>query len=135
MDDASQKVARLRLAGGFFKTVRLSAKSSEHDIRNAYSRLYYSFFHLGHVLLGRYYNHDELPKRIRKRDAALGQFVEALRKFRIEADYIPDIVSRQYNGNVEAYRVKAEQVLLEAEIEFDRMLKLCQRKGKPKKPK
>jgi hypothetical protein len=85
--------------------------------------------------LGRYYNHDELPKRIRKTDPALGQFVEALRKLRIEADYIPDVVGRQYNGNAEAYRVKAEQVVREAQVQFNRMLKLCRRKGKLKKRK
>jgi hypothetical protein len=135
VDDASQRAARLRLAEGFLKTVRVGAQSSEHDVRNAYSRLYYSFFHLGHVVLGRYYNHDELPRRIRKTDPQLGQFVEGLRKLRIEADYIPDVVRKQYNGNVEAYRVKAEQVLLEARIQFDRMLKRCRRKGKLKKLK
>jgi hypothetical protein len=85
--------------------------------------------------LGRYYNHDDLPKKIRKIDPALGRFVEALRKLRIEADYIPDVVRRQYNGNAEGYRVKAEQVVREAKVQFNRMLKLCRRKGRLKKRK
>ena len=125
MDSPSQRAARLKLAQGFFKTIRLKRHASEHEIRNALSRCYYAFFHLSHVVLGRYRGHDLIAGEIRERDSALGDFVEVLQALRIEADYIPDVVAMKYDGHLDAYRFRADQVLAQAPAQFRRALKLA----------
>jgi hypothetical protein len=86
VDDPKTSRARLNLAKGFFETVRLHDTSSEHEIRNALSRCYYSFFHGCHVVLGRYWRHKEVAEQIGVEDEPLGHFVERLRRLRSEAD-------------------------------------------------
>ncbi len=126
MDSPGQSAARLRLAKGFFKTVGVQPRSSEHEIRNALSRCYYSFFHLSHVVLGRYRGHELVATEIGDLDNALGQFVTTLQALRIEADYIPDVVRREYGGELAEYRLRANLVLAQAEAQFKRMIKLSE---------
>lgn len=133
MDSSKQRAARLRLAEGFFETLRLDARSSEHEIRNALSRCYYSFFHLSQVVLGRYRGHELVAQEIGNSDDSFGQFVATLQALRIEADYIPDVVQRIYGGDLAAYRFRAGQVLAMAAANFEGMLKLARRKFKKKK--
>src|SRR5262249_12132312 len=50
--DLQEQIAtRLRLALGLFETVTITSSSSEYDIRNGLSRLYYAFFHASLGLL------------------------------------------------------------------------------------
>ena len=133
MDNPRRRAARLKLAKGFFGTVRLDPRTSEHEIRNALSRCYYSFFHLSHVVLGRYRGHDLVATEIANLDTSLGKFVTTLQALRIEADYNPDVVQMKYGGELAAYRLRADQVLAEAETQFERMLKLARRRSGLKK--
>lgn len=129
MDNPRQSAARLRLAEGFFKTVRLKSRASEHEIRNALSRCYYAFFHISHVVLGRYCGHELVAAEIGKRDAVLAEFVATVQALRIEADYIPDVVEMKYGGELDAYRLRADQVLAEAATQFRRALRLALRRS------
>ena len=133
MDSPRQSAARLRLAKGFFQTVGLSPRASEYEIRNALSRCYYAFFHISHAVLGRYRGHELVSAEVGKSDALLGEFVATLQALRIEADYIPDVVQMKYSGELGAYRLRANQVLAEARMQFERALKLAKRRRGPKK--
>ena len=133
MDNPRQSAARLRLAEGFFETVGLSPRASEYETRNALSRCYYAFFHISHVVLGRYREHELVPTEIGRFDALLGEFVATLQALRIEADYIPEVVQMKYGGELVAYRLRANQVLAEARMQFERALKLARRRLGPKK--
>jgi hypothetical protein len=66
---------------------------------------------------------------IGKRDAVLAEFVAALEALRIEADYIPDVVEMKYGGELDAYRLRADQVLAEAATQFRRALRLARRRS------
>jgi len=128
MDKPRQSAARLNLATGIFKTVDISPDASEYEIRNALSRCYYAFFHLSHVVLGRYCGHALVSTEVGKQDALLGEFVATLQALRIEADYIPDVVHMKYDSEISAYRLRAGQVLAEAKTQFERTLKLAKRR-------
>lgn len=125
MDNPKQRTARLELAIGFFETVSLNPRVSEHEIRNSLSRCYYSFFHLSHVVLGRYRGHELVATEIGDLDDALGHFIRTLQALRIEADYIPDVVQRKYGGQLGEYRLRANLVLAQAQAQFRRMVKIA----------
>ena len=129
MDNPRQSTARLRLAEGFFGTVRLKRRASEHEIRNALSRCYYAFFHISQVVLGRYRGHEMVAAEIGKRDALLGKFVATLQALRIEADYLPNVVEMKYGGELDAYRLRANQVLAQAASQFRRAVRLALRRS------
>jgi hypothetical protein len=63
----------------------------------------------------------------------LGQFVATLQALRIEADYIPEVVQMKYRGDLGAYRLRANQVLAQARMQFEHALKLAKRRLGPKK--
>ncbi len=51
-EDVKRKAeAHLRLAEGFIKTAELRSSSSEYEIRNAFSRVYYALFHVCYARL------------------------------------------------------------------------------------
>jgi hypothetical protein len=133
VDDERQTAARLKLAKGFFGTIRLVVEGSEYEVRNALSRCYYAFFHLCHAALGRYWGHRLVAKKIENLDASFGELVTTLQTLRIEADYIPDVVNKEYGGELGAYRLRASQVIAQSQIQFERMLKLSERKLRAKK--
>jgi hypothetical protein len=93
----------------------------------------YGFFHLSHVVLGPYCGHNLVAPEIRKQDSALGDFVDMLQTLRIEADYIPDVVAMKYDGSLDAYRFRADQVLAKARAQFRGGLNLALRSSVRKK--
>ena len=133
MDNPRQSGARLRLAEGFLKTTGLNPRASEYEIRNSLSRCYYAFFHISHAVLGRYRGHELISAEVGKSDMLLGQFVATLQALRIEADYIPEVVQMKYGGDLGAYRLRANQVLAQARMQFEHALKLAKRRLGPKK--
>ncbi len=55
-------------------------------------------------------------------------------RLRVDADYNPNIVTKEYNGDVAAYRLRGRQLLSEAEVEFGRMLSHRRRKTDLRRP-
>lgn len=119
-EDQKQAVARyLRLAQGLFDTVGVSAASSEYEVRNSISRLYYSFFHASVALLlsigwdvdaiskdhGRL--HDEVQARMGK---WMGRFLKALYRSRCRCDYDTTMFEKLYGGDIE--KARQETILL-----------------------
>ena len=104
MSLSDQQKARLALAEGLRER---ADHSSESELREALSRSYYSLFHAGLVLLERdWIRHENLPKELASIDPRLAQTVAELSKLRESADYDPDLVAREFKGDLEQFRVK-----------------------------
>ena len=101
------------------ETVGIGALSSEYDIRNSISRLYYAFFHASLALLltvrsdveqfskthGRV--HDEVERRIEP----IGRRLRQLYQFRRMCDYEADLFEKRYGGNINEARKEAMLLL------------------------
>ena len=115
-EQTAKVAAHLQLANGFMETVRIGALSSEYDIRNSISRLYYAFFHASLALLhtvrsdverfsknhGRV--HDEVARRIGK---PMGRRLRELYELRRMCDYEAGLLEKRYGGNMEEARKEA----------------------------
>jgi len=105
----SQVAARLRLAVGLMDTVEIGALSTEYDIRNSLSRLYYAFFHMGlALLLSSGWDIRTVSKDHGKFQSAMhagagkyvGTFIRKLYRFRLLCDYDEAMFQRDY-GDIE----------------------------------
>src|SRR6266404_4249962 len=101
----SQVAARLRLAVGLMDTVEIGALSTEYDIRNSLSRLYYAFFHMGlALLLSSGWDIRTVSKDHGKFQSAMhagagkyvGTFIRKLYRFRLLCDYDEAMFQRDY---------------------------------------
>jgi uncharacterized protein (UPF0332 family) len=119
-DDTKRRITEhLGLALGFFVSVRFSSQSTEYDIRNGLSRLYYAFFHVCLAFLLSQeediekvrHSHGLLHAAVRRR---LGKYIDSLLrdvyKARLEADYEPGFFARRYRNDLE--KAKADSNLL-----------------------
>jgi uncharacterized protein (UPF0332 family) len=126
--EQKQSVARsLRLAQGLVETVDISALSSEYEIRNSLSRLYYAFFHASLALLltagrdiegfrkdhGRV--HDAVQVRFGK---YFGAFLRNLYRLRRESDYDAVMFERTYGGDIENARKEFILFIKKAKTNF-----------------
>jgi uncharacterized protein (UPF0332 family) len=123
----SEIAARLTLAFGLVQTVDIRADSSEYDIRNSMSRLYYAFFHVGLALLlsigldvqniskdhGRL--HAALQRRLGK---YFGTMVTNLYRTRKFCDYDAAMFKRMHSGNIEKARQEYIPVIKSAKTNF-----------------
>jgi uncharacterized protein (UPF0332 family) len=111
--------SRLRLAEGFMATVEISSSSSEYDIRNSLSRLYYAFFHAGlALLLCSGWNVEPIAKDHGKVHSAvqarmgkyMGVFVRKFYRLRQLCDYDETMFEKEYGGDIE--KVRQDFILL-----------------------
>lgn len=107
-------------------TVQISSQSSEYDIRNSLSRLYYAFFHASLALLTtaepdmKRISHGTLHSRIQSRlGKSMGRLVQELRDLRRESDYESKMFSDRYRDNIEEARKQSIVVLKRAKTNFD----------------
>jgi uncharacterized protein (UPF0332 family) len=115
-----QQKSRLALAEGLRQR---ADHSSESELRDALSRSYYSLFHVGVVLLGRErIRHENLPKELESIDPALARTVRELSKLRVSADYEPDMLKRDFGGDLELFRLKASEALERGRIAYQQLL-------------
>ena len=96
---SSEARGHLRLAGGLVKSAKVGNAPSEYELRNAFSRSYYSLFHacrgylwasgVDVVSLGKKHGrlHDEMEKWLGK---AFGDFLRKSYELRRKSDYIPE---------------------------------------------
>jgi uncharacterized protein (UPF0332 family) len=117
----------LGLSLGFFSSVRFSATSSEHDIRNGLSRIYYAFFHVCLAfLLSQQEDIDKLRHNHGMVHASVGRrlgkymdsFLRDLYRSRLEADYEPGSFTRKYRNDLERARADANLLLERASRNF-----------------
>jgi uncharacterized protein (UPF0332 family) len=127
-EEAKRRIIQYRgLALGLFQSVSFSASCSEYDIRNGFSRLYYSFFHASlALLLSRHVNietfrknhgvvHTEIDKLLGK---YVGRFFRELYLARIQSDYEPDVFAAKYHGQLDRARFDANSLLTRASAYF-----------------
>lgn len=108
----SQVATRLRLAVGLMDTVQIGALSTEYDMRNSLSRLYYAFFHMGlALLLSSGWDIRSVSKDHGRFQSAMdagagkyiGTFIRKLYRFRLLCDYDEIMFQRDY-GDLERAR-------------------------------
>jgi len=113
MDDS-----RLALA----KALReLADGSSEAALRSALSRSYYSIFHAANVLFGGV-SHANIAAKLGSLDASLKERMEKLQQLRMQADYDPKFLEREFKGNFEQFQVDARRGVEEGLTVFNRVL-------------
>lgn len=119
--------AHLKLANGFMEAAVIGALSSEYDIRNAISRLYYAFFHASLALLHAVQSDVEHFSKShgRVQDAVETRFgkpiamqFRQLYEHRRMCDYEADLLQKKYRGNIEEARKKAVELLKGAQGNF-----------------
>ena len=108
-------------------TVQIGSQSSEYDIRNSLSRLYYAFFHASLALLTTAEPdiktnvrtarvHSRIQGRLGK---SMGRLVRELYDLRRRSDYESEMFSNRYRDNIEEARKQSIVVLKRAKTNFD----------------
>ena len=119
--------SRLRLASGLMATVQIRSQSTEYDIRNSLSRLYYAFFHASLAVLTApgvdiktiSSTHGTVHSRIQSRlGQYMGRQVRQLYDLRRYADYDVKMFSDRYRDDIEEARKQAIAVLKRAQTDF-----------------
>lgn len=126
--DQKAKVARsLRLADGFMQTVAISSSTSEYEIRNAGSRLYYAFFHASLALLASVgietdklsRDHGKVHSAVQARmGRPFGKFLEKLYLHRKLCDYDARMFEHEYGQDIEKARKDCEERVRRAKAQF-----------------
>ncbi len=108
--EQKDKVASsLRLAAGLMQTVAIASSSSEYEIRNAISRLYYAFFHASVALLvsigwetqGISKDHGKIHAAVQARMGKyMGTFLRKLYQNRKLCDYDSSMFERSYGRDL-----------------------------------
>src|SRR5882672_4739090 len=110
--------SRLALA----KALReLADGSSEAALRGALSRSYYSIFHAANVLFGKV-SHGDIAEKLGSLDAKLGAQIEKLQQLRMQADYDPKFLEREFKGNFEQFQIDVRRQVDEGLTVFNRIL-------------
>jgi uncharacterized protein (UPF0332 family) len=109
-------------------TVEISSVSSEYELRNSLSRLYYAFFHASLALLmgtdpdaekiSR--DHGAVHDRYQQRMGIqpMGRLFRELYRFRRESDYDTTMFETRYRGNVEQGRKELILFLKRVKTDF-----------------
>jgi hypothetical protein len=117
--------SRLALA----KSLReLADGSTEAMLRERLSRSYYSVFHAANVLFGRV-DHGDVAKKVGTLDPKLENQVRKLQQLRMQADYDPNFLEREFKGKFERFQVDARQQIDDGLIVFNRILAEIERKS------
>lgn len=108
-------------------TVQIGSQSSEYDIRNSLSRLYYAFFHASLALLSttdpnidRWSKthgvvHEKIQSRFGKR---MRRVVREIYDLRRESDYETNMFSDRYRDNIEEARKWSILLLKRVKTDF-----------------
>jgi len=129
-DELQNRIAeRLRLALGLMETSVITSSSSEYDIRNSVSRIYYAFFHASVALLLATdediekvrKNHGMLHERIQRKFGTtmiITRLIRELYDLRRECDYEANMFVRKYRGNIEEARKDTILLIERAKPQF-----------------
>jgi uncharacterized protein (UPF0332 family) len=124
-----QIAERLRLALGLWDTVEITSDSSEYELRNSLSRLYYAFFHASIALLSATEpdivqvarDHGALHARLQQKfgkTTLISRIMRELYDVRKQCDYETGMVRTKYGGNIEAGRKDAILLLERVKRQF-----------------
>lgn len=96
--------------------------SSEADMRNSISRMYYAVYHVAVVLVGNM-AHGEIPGALEKREKGLAERFRRLYELRQGADYDPDFVKRRFK-DIGDFRVRFRDEMEIARSLYDHLLQM-----------
>jgi len=99
----------------------LADGSSEAALRSALSRSYYSIFHAANALFGKV-DHGDIAKKLGSLDPGLELRIKKLQQLRMQADYDPKFLEREFKGNFERFQIDARQQVDEGRVVFNRIL-------------
>jgi uncharacterized protein (UPF0332 family) len=108
-------------------TVQISSQSSEYDIRNSLSRLYYAFLHASLALLSATdpdiervsKNHGVVHERIQGRfGKRMSRLVRELYDLRRKSDYETTMFSERFSDNIEEARKWSILLLKRVKTDF-----------------
>lgn len=127
-DDSKKRIFDyLSLSLGLFLSVQFSAASTEYNIRNGFSRLYYAFFHVtlgflisqGEDIQVLQKDHGMVQGAVKRRMGKyMDKFVHELYRQRLQADYEPSFLRTKYGGDLERARMDALATLQRATRNF-----------------
>jgi uncharacterized protein (UPF0332 family) len=128
--DLQTKIAeRLRLALGLMETAEITSFSSEYDLRNSFSRMYYAFFHASVALLLATdadiekvcKNHGMLHERLQRKfgkTMIITRLIRELYDLRRDSDYETNMFASKYSGNIEEARKDSILLSKRAKTQF-----------------
>ena len=116
--DEKQK-ARLLLAE---RLLELAEHSSEIEMRNSLSRIYYAVYHVAIVLVGNM-SHGEISSALEKQETGLGERFRRLLELRQGADYNLNFVKSEFDG-LENFKVQFPQEIESARGLYERLLQM-----------
>jgi hypothetical protein len=104
------------------KLLESAEHSSEADMRNSISRMYYAVYHVAVVVVGNM-AHGEIPDALEEREKGFGERFRRLYKLRQGADYDPDFVQRQFKG-LDDFRVRFRDEMEISRSLYDHLLQM-----------
>lgn len=96
--------------------------SSEAEMRNSISRIYYAVLHLAEALTD-VSGHGRMPDALNGIEQGLGDDFKWLRDLRAGADYNPNFARDQFHGT-DGFRAQFREVMDSARTLYERILKL-----------
>ncbi len=108
----------------------LADGSSEAQLRAALSRSYYSIYHIAKVLVEKV-DHRNISEELGRIDPELGRKIEVLKKLRNQADYTPDMVEREFGGDLDFFRSEVRRQVDEGLFVYKRILRELESSAKP----
>ncbi|HTW56918.1 MAG TPA: hypothetical protein VMD99_02180 [Terriglobales bacterium] len=127
-EDTKRRISEhLGLGLGLFLSIQFQATSTEYEIRNGLSRLYYAFFHASLAfLMSQGENVDEYRRAHgdvhsaidRRMGKYFGRFIRELYRSRQQADYEPEFFGRSYGRDIERARADSRNLMGRANRNF-----------------
>jgi uncharacterized protein (UPF0332 family) len=97
----------------------LAEHSSETEMRNSLSRMYYATYHLARILTGEK-EHGNVQAALKRFDAKSAGELRDLYRLRESADYDPDFVIEEYES-LEDFRRQFSEDMGRARILYERL--------------
>ncbi len=113
------ETARLLLAERLLESAE---HSSEAEMRNSISRIYYAVHHVGEALTG-VANHGQLPYALNEIETGLGDDFKKLRDLRASCDYNPRFIEDQFQG-MDGFRSQFRELMDGARTLYERLLEI-----------
>ena len=96
--------------------------SSEAEMRNSLSRIYYAMYHLAIAAVGSM-AHSEFADRLNRIEVGLGTRFRRFAQLRSRADYNPDFVEQEF-GDLRRMQVAFPSLMQEATELYEQLLEL-----------
>lgn len=104
------------------RLLEIAEHSSEAEMRNSISRIYFAIYHVAAALSG-INDHGNMPNFLNEIEGGLGDEFKRYRDLRAGADYNPNFARDQFQG-LDGFRAQFREVMDGARTLYERLLKL-----------